>query len=696
MRLRRTVAGLRQNIIEIMQFFGHSPERDKKWISREKMSRSMHSLTTRAAIFSILTCMIPILIIGWYFNQQALNALTQTAVDSNNKVAERIASDIGSYIRYKKNFLTVTSGKDEIRSLDPAMTRHYLLQIQPFYGEDDAMFVTDAAGKQISRTDDAALVNIADRHYFELAMQGQINFSDPVRSKVTNQLTIMGAAPLYSADGKVVGVLGTNLSLTNLQDLIENSLSQSPGYIVTVIDKNQIPLYQQGDSSAVEDRKQLTEDFYRDAVKQNSGDTGNTLGVFRGQKYFVSYRPVVNTDWVVVTLYPEAMALQATYDMVKRSSEVAMLLMVIFVAGGLAVTRKALSPLKALVAGVEKVAGGDLTYRIASNSRDELGDVAAAFDLMAVNLSQIVQSVKGSSARLLSASGHVTIASEQSGQASQQVSQSIQNISEQVTCQAKDIATTGTLLDQLMAISTTVSDHSGQVADATHEGTAVASQGQKVVDKTVGEINKMKSRMELTARAISTLGHSVQEINQIIDIITKITKQTNLLALNAAIEAARAGEAGRGFAVVAEEVRRLAEQSESAVNNIASIIQVVKLGTNDAVVAVEETFASIDQSSATAGELGEAFDKIVAAIFRMQAAADSITAQTEQQVALCRQASESVSDINKIASENSERIQGISAVSQEQSAAVQNIAGSVGDLKDLAHNLENLVQQFKV
>jgi len=661
-------------------------------ITKQRLAPGLASLTTRAAIFTILTCTIPILIIGGYFTHQTLGALTQAAVDKNCKVADRIAGDISNYVLNKKNFIMATSGKDEIRAMDPVVARRYLQQVQPFYGGNDTLFVADAAGNQICRTDNAASVNIADRDYFRLALGGTVNFSDPVYSKVTNQLTILGSVPVYGADNKAVGILSANLSLNNIQNLIEQSLSQNPGYLVSVLDKDLAPLYHQMNSAAVEERKPLTEDFFQEALAKQTGDT---VGSFRGQEYFVSYRPVANTDWVVVSFYPKDAALSATYDMVGHSALVALFTLIVFAVIGLVVTRKALAPLKRLTIGVEQVAGGDLTCNVSDNSKDELGHVAKAFNSMTNSLGQIVRSVKHSSSLVLDAAGQVAAAAGQSESASLQVSEAIEDIVGHVTKQSKDTATTENLLDELMDISTCVSGNSGQVAVATRECMAVASEGQLVVDKTAREMRDMKTNVENTADTIAALGRSVQEINQIIDIITTITKQINLVALNAAIEAAHAGTAGRGFAVVADEVRRLAEQSTTAVNSITTIVKGVQAGTIQAVASMEQSFSSIEQSAATSGNLGNSFAKIVEAISNVQQQADSITTQTQRQADLCRQALTAVGDIHVAATKNTSSIQGIAAVSQEQSAAIQNITGSVEELKVLAHDLEGMVQQFK-
>lgn len=653
---------------------------------------SAASLTSRAAIFTVLTCSIPILIIGVLFVHQTLGSLTEAAVEKNNKVAERVASDIGSYILSKKNFLLAVSRKNELRTMDPGIVKQYLGQVHPFYGSSDALFIANALGQQLCRSDDAPLVNIMERDYFQAALQGTANFSDPIQSKVTNRLTIIGAIPIYGAENKVVGVMGANLSIDNLQNLIEQILSQNPGYSIALLDKNTIPLYNQLNSASVEKRMPLPEPFYADAAKTK---TGQMIGSLRGQDFLVSYRPIANTDWVVVSHYSKDAALQSTQALIERSIQLALLLIVIFVSIGLFVTRKALAPLKELKGGTELVASGDLTVHLPDDRKDELGAVARAFNTMLKNLREIVQEVKHSSTYMASSSQQIALSAEQSSSSIHHVSQSLQEVAGQIAAQSSETSAAQDLIRELMTISATVSDGSDKVATATHNCSNIAAQGQVIVNQTVEQIQNMKTLLENTVTNVSSLGSKAKEINHITNIITAITKQTNLLALNAAIEAARAGEAGRGFAVVAAEVKKLADESASAVKSISSIIAEVQSQTDETITGVRQSFAHMEQSANTASNLGSSFTQIMDAIIHAEKQAGTITLETNRQVTLCNQALSAVATISVLAAKNSDAMNEISAAGQEQSASAQQIAAAIEQFRVLAQTLEGMVQRFK-
>lgn len=664
-----------------------------KKLDRQAIGQLLFSLRTKGALFILLTCIIPVGTVGWYFIGETAASLTQAAIDKNNKVADRIASDVGNYLQNKKNFLMLASGDAAIRSMQTDTGKRYLETVKPFFGGNETLFVAGADGRQILRTDSNQPVMIADRDYFKQGIQGQAGFSEPLKSKVDGKLTIIGTAPVYGPDNKVVGILGANIAIQNLTVMVEQVLSQNPGYGVTIISKNRVPLFHQGDSAAVEEQRALTEDFYQVAV---TNQTGDTVGVVRGQDYFVSYRPIANTDWIAVTTYPKEVALQAASDMIQRGIQVSVLIMAGFVLIGLLAMSKALSPLQQLVVGVQSVAKGDLTHRLQYQRRDEFGQVATAFNTMTETLQQIVMSVKQSAALVFEASSSVATACSQAQAGSEQVAGSVGSIAGKLSRQGQNTVGAKQSLAQLVDITATVSHSIANTAQATTQCAAIAGDGQGVINQTVHKMLNIKDLVDSAGRTVEALGKSTQEIRKISDVIASIASQTNLLALNAAIEAARAGEAGRGFAVVADEVRKLAEQSAQATKHITEITRKVMTETQGVLSAMQQSYEHVDQGVEIAQTSGDAFANIVAAVQDIQSQATVISQQTEQQVLLCQHTLTAVADIHHLTGENTDSAQEIAAVSQQQAAAAHHISQSIDKLKTMAFELEELVDQFKI
>ncbi|MBU2700679.1 methyl-accepting chemotaxis protein [Sporomusaceae bacterium BoRhaA] len=663
-----------------------NPRFIKHYLASTSFRYQLTSIATRSVIFTILTCTIPLCLIGWYFTNETLASLTQIAAEKNRKVVERVASDTGNFILAKKNFLLATSAMGQMRSMQSDTVKEFLLSVKPYYGTTDALTVVKSDGQELARTDALPLSNISGTDYFKQAMAGTTFFSDP--AKINGQLTVVGAVPLQGKDG----ILAGNISLATLQTMMENVLSQNPGYMLTIIDKNCVPLFYQADSSAVEERKVLSESYYKEAVEKQSGDT---FGVFRGQEYLVSYRPIANTDWIAVSLFPKQVALQSAYDTIEKSMKVTLVLIIIFVVIGVLAIRKVFAPLQQLVGGVNFVARGDLTHILTSTSTDEFGRVTQAFGTMTESLRHIVQAVKNSTGLVVESSNQVACAAQQSSKASEEVSQSIQNIAETMNQQGQKTAITEELIHHLVDITGNVAESICDAAAKTGECSAVALKGREVVNETVDTMQSLQRLVDQAAQTLAVLGQNTKEISNVTTLITDIAKQTNLLALNAAIEAARAGQAGRGFAVVAEEVRKLADKSMESANDIAVIIKKNQSQTQEVITTMEQSLNKVETGVGVAKSLDRVFEQIVVAIEKVESNATAITGQTDRQVSLCGEALEAVQGIHQLTIEHRTSVHEIAAISEEELAASQDILHSVEKLRNLASKLDELIDKFK-
>ncbi|MBP2653239.1 MAG: methyl-accepting chemotaxis sensory transducer with Cache sensor [Firmicutes bacterium] len=652
----------------------------------------LKSIGVRMTIVTVMFCVVPMCLVGWYFTDQMTDSLIQAALERNNKVAERAASDLGVYVRSKMNFLAVSGGKAELRRLEPVGSVAFLEQLQPYYGGNDALFVVNREGKQIAHTTGTEPVNIAEQDYFKTVLNGTPVFSEPITNKLSGKLAFIGAVPIFGEDNTVVGVLGANVAMENITILVEQILAQNPGCIINVIDKNRIPVILQTDSSAVAERKVLEDSFYQEAVDR---EIGSCSSFFRGQEYLVSYRPVAGTTWLVVTLYPKATVLSEAWGMVGCSIMIMAALVIIFAVVAFFYVRRTLGPLRLLDVGTQRVAEGDLTSTIMINSNDEIGQVAKAFNGMTTSLRQIVCSVKQSVALVIESSRQVNSAAEQSGSAALEVTRAIQEMAEKINGQSNETIATEKLLTDLVLITDTVSGSIGQVTVAADESSKIAATSQDVVDKTVEKMRRLKDGLGGTTAIITMLDNSAMKIGNITGLITGIANQTNLLALNASIEAARAGEWGRGFAVVADEVRKLAEQTSQSAKDITLLIKKIQTETAAVATAVEESLIEAQQGVEVATGLGVSFNKIVQSVENVQFQARTISRETENQVVLCHEAMAAVANINRLAGENTACTEEIVAVSEEQAATVKEITDSLLELENMAFELERMVASFK-
>jgi methyl-accepting chemotaxis protein len=348
---------------------------------------------------------------------------------------------------------------------------------------------------------------------------------------------------------------------------------------------------------------------------------------------------------------------------------VSLLINFLIVAAGIAivvvVARSLIGDLNAIRASIDNA---DLNSRFASGRLDEVGQMQNSFDRFVASIRETLLQVSESATAVASASAEISSSTEEMAAGAHEQ-----------TAQATEVA--GAVIQMAATIGTNTKN-AATAADTAKRAKAAAEQGGTVVNETVSGMKSIAEVVRQSASTVSSLGASSNQIGEIISVIDDIADQTNLLALNAAIEAARAGEQGRGFAVVADEVRRLAEKTATATKEIAAMIERIQADTKGAVRTMEEATKEVDQGIALADRAGASLREIVDISQHLTDMVTHIASASEQQAGSSQMISKSV--------------EAITSVTQQTAAGTQEIARTAEDLNRLTEQLQQLVDRFQL
>ena len=333
-----------------------------------------------------------------------------------------------------------------------------------------------------------------------------------------------------------------------------------------------------------------------------------------------------------------------------------------------AITRQIVIPLSQTLKVAERVAAGDLSHNLISERRDELGQLQRSMQSMTVGLRELIGGISDGVTQIASAAEQLSAVTEQT--------------SAGVNSQKVETDQVATAMNEMAATVQEVARNAEQASEAAVAADQQAREGDKVVGEAIAQIERLASEVGNSTEAMGHLKRESDKIGSVLDVIKSVAQQTNLLALNAAIEAARAGEAGRGFAVVADEVRSLAQRTQKSTEEIEELIVGLQSGTQQVATIMDNSRGLTDSSVELTRRAGNALENITRTVSAIQAMNQQIATAAEQQSAVAEEINRSVLNVRD--------------VSEQTSAASEETAASSAELARLGVYLQSLVGRFKV
>ncbi len=536
--------------------------------------------------------------------------------------------------------------------------------------------------------------------WYKASIQGgkEVFWDEPAYDDVSKTAMLTSSAPI-TRDGKVVGVVTVDIGMKELEDYIQNIKIGENGYAFLLTQTGQFVASKNADQNLkvkIQDSPDPKVAAFGAGLDPKTKESSLYVTDTFGSESFVMVTPIGNSHLRLVLVAPKSDYMGPIHKAITISIVLSAVVVVLLCAALWIIFEKRIGgPITALIEDSNRIADGDLTTNIIVEHEDEIGQLAAAMLKMKDGILGVISKIADGAQQMAAASEELTASSNQTAEAATQVAQSVTTASEAVGKQqaniadsAANIGTVSATLEEIQAESHEASDNAHNVSDAARHG------GETVADA-VEQIKGAESTVESSAVIVDKLGERSKEIGQIVESISAIADQTNLLALNAAIEAARAGEAGRGFSVVAEEVRKLAEQSGEAAQNISNLIAAIQADTDNAVRAMQEGRQRVTSGAQAVEGLRGTFDNITNDVMRITTEITNIAESVRGVSESAQSIAGGIAEVDQQGQQVSDEMRSVSAATQQQSASAQEIASASDALAHLAQDLQDTLSHFR-
>jgi methyl-accepting chemotaxis protein len=536
-----------------------------------------------------------------------------------------------------------------------------------------------------------------DDGFWEALKTGKAGYGKPFMSPSSQKPCISAHAPIKNDSGKVIGSMSTSMRVDTISEMMDGIKYGEKGYTVLLY-KDGTYIYHPDPENIIKKNINDTEDVSIQELSKRM--LSGKQGVFRfskgGQKLIAFYQPVPMPNFIMASIVSEDELFAPVKKLVAVMLIAAGLILVLLSFVILYSVKKLTSPLLSLSEFAGEIAKGNLTGSLKIDQNDEIGMLANSFNDTVAQLRELVNRIIDSSCEVNRLTSDLACMSRENKAATEEVARTMQEIAVGTVKQAENVEEAAFVMQKLNDEAKVTTKQCENMLRASEESKNVSDAGSMAVSDAIGSMEKIAQNNHKNVQESTMLMNRSKEIGKIVEVITSIAGQTNLLALNAAIEAARAGEQGRGFAVVADEVRKLAEQSNGAANQIAKLITGIQEQMTSMYKSMEEGSQEIAQGVKVANRAGDNFqqieqntqniscliNKVASAVHQMGERAEKILSVIEQAAAITEETSASTEEV--------------SATTDQQSDKMNNMVEIIEQLVQLQNEQKKAVDQFKV
>lgn len=673
----------------------------------------MKSISTKVSLVALAVIAVVLTITGILISIYTKTILTSSIENQVNVESKAVANQVDHFFEAKGRLVDqITSNQTVLKYLDSAKNRDDALK-NKYYNDlnlsleavkesdkDVAMvWVASEKGNFLTGTGNvlsAPDFDLKERPWYRPVKEANgLYYTEPYMDQVFGKV-IMSVMKTVKVDGKEVGIVAADLFLDSMPTIMDQYKIGKTGYSILLAPDGNV-IYHPNEKLVM--KEPLTAaggDLGKVAEKMVAGKRGLETAKLGNDDYYIGYEPVKSAGWSVATTVTQKEVFAPLKSMTTK--------LVVYYAAAVAILalsmyfllKYMLKELASMSKIIKEIASGDLTHRLDIHSHDELGQVSGDLNGMLDSLGEFIEVVQENAERVAASSEQLNVSTDQTATAAQVVASTVDSVSGGTQQQIEKTKAATELVTSMAETFKTVSDDSDAVAKHSNEAVEKAKIGEQAVKSAMSQMNTIHDKVHATAQIINKLGERSNEIGQIVDTISSISSQTNLLALNASIEASRAGEHGKSFTVVANEVKKLAEQSNGAADQIGELIKEIQADTELAVRSILDGTEEVEKGTEVVETTGVTFKEITGIVGDVSEQMNQISTSIQKLSSGTSEIVSIIEEVDGVAANAQESFESVAAATEEQTATLEEIASATRESSERALELQDAVSRFKI
>lgn len=692
--------------------------------TNSKHKKITNNLKKRSIKSELLVTMLSISIVLTFGIITGVSAILSKNYDEeiNNKnemISNLISKNISSFMDTAYKVTEELAYNSEVRSSASDVKGELLKNSAKRNTYFELLYIQNETGMQTGRSS-GAIANRADRWWFVKEKENPVPFVSKSYYSVSSKNPVTSIFIPLMDGNKFTGVMGSDISLSKLQELIKENSDEGAGRYSFVIDgegvvvahpdnevlaqsynyKKMIKTTGAETGNAKEEPIQIEEGYKEIIGKVMSGNTGSSKFEDKGENYYASYTPIAlggqSDNWSVVTVQKETSAKAIINKVIKATLIVGVIILIIAAIVILLISKKISEPIVKISELLTSASTGDFTVKSSTTAKNEIRTLSLSFNEMISRVSNLLNNTKELTKEIQESSYVLTNKSDETTNVAKEINITVHEIAEGASNQAYAAEESARLGDNM-------SQEFNQLSEKTNLMIGESVNSSRAIANGIQKVDELKAKAKTTVDIVGKTQDNIEklrdksiDIEKILQALNKIAEQTNLLSLNASIEAARAGEHGRGFGVVAAEIQKLSVESADATKNIANIILDIQNDILKSVDIMKDVKVVSEEQFTSVNEVNDAFDKIAQATDLITTEIDYIGEFVNEMNKSNNDVINSINNIAAISEETAACSEEVTASIQTQTEAIADVLKESEELKQKAELLKIEINKFKI